>query len=110
MSYPMLVWSLIGVKSITVAMRYLSAHLATDRRDEFQGICVLGYGLDVVTALCPLVIVGGTSWWVSRDLLDLQGATLWTIVFASTFPFMSLNGTNWAILASLGRFRLLAAL
>jgi len=110
MSYPMLVWSLVGVKSMTVTMRYLSGYLATNRREEFQGMCVLGYGLDVVTALGALVVVGGTSWWVSRDLLDLPGATLWTVAFAASFPFVSLGGTSWAILASLRRFRWLAAL
>jgi O-antigen/teichoic acid export membrane protein len=105
MSYPMLVWSLIGVKSMTITMRYLSAYLATDRREEFQGMCVLGYGLDAMTALCALAVVGGTSWWISREFLHLSGATPWTIVFAASLPFVSLSGTSWAILASLRRFR-----
>jgi O-antigen/teichoic acid export membrane protein len=110
MSYPMLVWSLVGVKSMTVTLRYLSGYLATDRREDFQGMCVLGYGLDAATAFGAVMVVAGTSWWVSRDLLDLPGAALWTVVFAASFPFTSLGGTSWAILASLRRFRWLAIL
>jgi O-antigen/teichoic acid export membrane protein len=109
-AYPMLVWSLTGVKSMTITMRYLSGYVATNRREEFKGICVLGYGLDVATALCALLIVSGSSWWVSRDLLDMPGAALWTVAYAASLPFVSLGGTSWAILASLRRFRWLAAL
>jgi O-antigen/teichoic acid export membrane protein len=110
MSFPTLVWSLVGIKSMSVTLRYLSGYLKTDQREEFKGMCLLGYGLDIATGLAALLIVGGTGWWVSRDLLNLEGATPWLLLFAASFPLAALGGTSWAILASLRRFRFLAVL
>src|SRR3989344_3141010 len=46
MAYPLLIWSFVGIKSVSVTTRYISSFRAAGRNEEIRSICKLGYGLD----------------------------------------------------------------
>jgi O-antigen/teichoic acid export membrane protein len=99
-SYPMLLGSLVAVKSGTVTTRYIARFRAEQRADLLAGICKLGYALDFLVSLGSALLVTATSWWVAALM----------IVFAASFPVWSLSGTSQAILTSFERFRWVALL
>lgn len=77
-----------------------ASYLATDRRAEFQELCVLGYGLDAITALCALVVGPAEAVGGYPNFSSTTRTRLWTVAYAGSLPFVSLGGTSWAILAS----------
>jgi len=110
LSFPTLVWSIAAVKSLSVTTRYLASFRATERYDEFRGICKLGYLVDLAVALIAFAVIAGTGWWVVPRLLGLQGAGWLLVLYAASYPFHSLVGTSAAVFGTWGRFRTLAAL
>lgn len=110
LSFPTLVWAFAGTKSIAIVTRYVSAFRATDRIDELKAIVKVGYAVD---ALMSLVVIALVFIGIKVFPLDIlrQGEVAWlALAYAASFPFLSLTGTSWAVLSSLGRFRVIATL
>ena len=112
MAYPMLLWSFIGVKSVSVTTRYIASFRSTQRNEELLSICKMGYGLDFFVSVIAFLLVGLTGSLVARTILinDTPGISWLMMAYAASFPLFSLNGTSWAILSSCQRFRWLATL
>jgi O-antigen/teichoic acid export membrane protein len=110
LSFPAIVWSIAGVKSLTVTTRYLASFRATGRDDEFRGICKLGYLVDLAVAVVAFAVIAATGWWVVPRLLGLHGAGWVLVLYAASYPFYSLVGTSTAVFTTWGRFGALAAL
>ena len=108
MSYPMLLGSLVAVKSGLVTTRYIARFRADGRADLLAGICKLGYALDFLVSLCAALLVAATAWWVAPNFFNDPDRAWMMIAFAASFPIWSLSGTSHAILMSFERFRWVA--
>src|SRR5262245_16921025 len=109
-SYPMLLGSLIAVKSGTVTTRYISA--LRERRDDdvLESICLVGFALDFVVSFLAFILVAATSWWVAGHFFHAPGTAWLMVAFAAAFPIWSFHGTSGAILTAFQRFRWVAAM
>lgn len=110
MAYPMLLGSLVAVKSGSVTTRYIARFRTDGQAELLGGICKLGYVLDFVVSLCAALLVAVTARWVAAEFFHAPEITGLMIFFAASFPFWSLSGTSHAILTSLERFRWVALL
>jgi O-antigen/teichoic acid export membrane protein len=108
LAYPMLLWSVTSVKSVSITTRYVSSFRIHRDRQNIAGICLLGYLLDLGIALGATLIVVGTSSLIAARVYGLPELSPLMIVLAASFPLYSLLGTNEAILTSYERFRAIA--
>ena len=108
-SYPMLVWSFVGIKSLSVTTRYISGFRATGQNEEIKGICKLAYGLDFLISMVTFILVAGTGWWVAPHMLHLPQMTWLMIIYTASFLFLSLSDTSWSVLSSWGMWRWLGS-
>jgi O-antigen/teichoic acid export membrane protein len=109
-AYPTLIWSFVGMKSVSVITRYISAFRAKRQYEEVKAALKLAYGIDFVVSLLAFVIVGGSAWWVSRAFYHRPDIAWLMIVYAGSFPFFALTGGSWAALSSYERFKWLSLL
>ncbi|MDI6854146.1 MAG: oligosaccharide flippase family protein [Deltaproteobacteria bacterium] len=107
-AYPILLWSAMSVKSVSITTRYLSGFKAQGRESQLRGMCKLGYSLDLMLACLVLVVVSLTGWWVAQSFYNLPRSAWLMSLFAASFPPASLRGTSQAVLSVYSRFRLLA--
>ena len=110
LAYPSLLLSLGSFKSISVIIRYLAQFNETNKAEELKAICKLGYGIDFLAFFLIFLLVGVTSGWVGNNIYNLPKLSWLMVLYAASFPFLSLKGTSYAVLTSLQEFRLLAAL
>ncbi|MGE5215446.1 MAG: lipopolysaccharide biosynthesis protein [Chloroflexota bacterium] len=110
MSYPMLLGSLVAVKSGAVTTRYIARFRADGRAELLAGICKLGYALDFLVSLGAALLVAATAWWVAPEFFHEPNRAWLMVAFAVSFPIWSLSGTSHAILMSFERFRWVALL
>ncbi len=108
MAYPTLLWSFVGIKSVSVTTRYIASFRAAEKNDELESICKIGFSLDFLVALVAFVLVGVTGWWVASSIYNMPQLSWLMVGYAASFPFYSLTGTSLAILSSWQRFRWLA--
>jgi O-antigen/teichoic acid export membrane protein len=65
MAYPMLLWSFISVKSVSITTKYIVSFKNTTQNDKLKSICKLSYILDFSVSIIALILVVTTSWWVA---------------------------------------------
>jgi len=109
-AYPTLLWSFVGVKSVSVTTMYVAAFRAKREHEKLKAVVKLGYGLDLFVSLLALISVALTSWWVSQNFYRQPHLAWLMVVYAGSFPFFALTGTSWAVLSSWERFQWLAVL
>ena len=110
LSYPMLIGSLVAIKTGSVTTRYISM-LRERRQGEMLGsICLLGYGLDFLASILAFLLAAATASWVAENIFSLPQAAPLMIAFAASFPLWSLHGTSSAILISFQKFRWMGVL
>lgn len=108
MAYPTLIWSFIGIKSVSVIIRYISGFRAQGEWKALLGVAKLGYGIDfLVSAICFLFVCL-TAGWINRHLYHIPHLEWFMAIYAFSFPFYSMVGTSKAIFSSWQRFNLLA--
>jgi O-antigen/teichoic acid export membrane protein len=108
MAYPALVASIVGTKSQTVTIRYLSLFRSQQNRAELRGMCKLAFAADFLFAMLVFICVGVTADWYALWFNVPPGLAWLMIVYAGSFPLASLAGTSLAILNSHQEFRGLA--
>jgi len=109
-AYPTLLWSFVGVKSVSVTTRYVAAFRAKREHEKLKAVVKLGYGLDFFVSLLAFILVALTGWWVSQNFYQQPHLAWLMVVYAGSFPFFAITGTSWAVLSSWERFRWLAVL
>jgi len=110
LSYPMLMGSLVALKTGSITTRYISRLREGRQGDMLGSICLLGYGLDFLVSVLALLLTAVTASWVAESFFSLPEAAPLMIAFAACFPLWSLYGTCSAILISFQRFRWIGAL
>ncbi len=107
-AYPTLLWSFVGVKSVSVTTRYLAMYRAQGEPGKLRGVALLGYAMDLLLASLAFFVVALTGWWAARSFYQRAELALPMIAYAASFPLTSLTGGSWAVLQSLERFHQLA--
>lgn len=107
-AYPTLLWSFVGIKSVSVITRYVAVFRAQGKDNELTATVKAGYLLDLLVSLLAFILVAVTAPWVSASLYQ-QGDIGWIMVaYAASFPAFVLTGGSWAVLSAWERFRSLA--
>jgi len=109
-AYPMLLWSFVSIKSISVTTRYIANFRSTGQKEDLKAMCNLGYKLDFFASIIAFVLVSITGGLVARYVYNMPSISWLMIAYGTSFPFLSLVGNSIAILTSWHKFRLLAAL
>lgn len=109
-AYPTLVSSLVGVKSVSVTIRYLTVFRVSNSLTELRSMCKVGYVTDAAAAFAGFLVVVATAPLVAQHLLDLPRITPWMIVYSIALVVGSLAGTGRSIMTAFHRFTLLGLL
>jgi O-antigen/teichoic acid export membrane protein len=100
LTYPMLLWSFLSFKPVTVTIRYIAGLRASGKRSELISICKVGYTLDLLTSTAVSILILTTSWWVADHIYKLPDVSWLIVIYGVSLPFFSLIGTSHAILSS----------
>lgn len=110
LSFPSLVFSLGSFKSITVSIRYISVFRTTRETKRLKPIVKLGYIIDICTSLIVFLIVLLIGSWVAEVIYKSPWMFWLMVLYASSYPFLALSNSSFAILTSFEEFRRLSAL
>lgn len=109
MAYPNLLWSFVGIKSVSVTTRYVAMYRAQGESGKLRAVIGLGYAVDFSLSCLAFVLVAASAWWIARSFYGHPEVAWPMVVYAASFPFTGLTGGSWAILQSWERFQQLAA-
>ncbi|MBI3181718.1 MAG: lipopolysaccharide biosynthesis protein [Myxococcales bacterium] len=105
LTFPMVVYSIVSFKPITVATKYLAGFKSSGGSEELGATCKLTYLIDQGTALLSMCIVVALGGYVAGLIgADPEVRSL-QLLYAASFPLFSLEGTSMAVLSIWGRFR-----
>jgi O-antigen/teichoic acid export membrane protein len=107
-SYPVLLWSVMSAKPITMAMRYISEFRVAGRPAAIGNICVISYVVDLAASAATLIVAVVTASWISTRLYSGPGIASLMIVYALSLPFSSLLGTSLAVLSAYEKYAFIA--
>lgn len=110
LAYPLLLWSVTSVKSVSITTRYLSSFHAQRDIAGINAICLFGYLVDVSMAMIALLVVLTTGSLVAASIYGAPHLYWLMLIMAASFPIYSLGGTNEAILTAYSRFGAIASL
>jgi O-antigen/teichoic acid export membrane protein len=108
MSYPGLVHSFFDVRSAEASVKYLSQFHVRNERDRVLAMCQLGYLVDVAIAGCVFLVVVSSASWAAQHIAHRPDSSRLIVLYAMAFLPRALIGTSYAVLATLGRFSLIA--
>jgi O-antigen/teichoic acid export membrane protein len=108
MSYPNLLYAFFDARSVEVSMKYLAEFHAHQERDRALAMCKMGYTVDFMIAVLAFLVVLFTSSWVSQKFTNHPEAAGLMLVYATAFLPRALLGTSHAVLATLGKFSIIA--
>lgn len=109
-AFPTILWSFVGIKSVSVITRYVAGFRATGEPERLKGVVKLGYALDIGISLVTLILVAMGAWWVASHFYRRPDLAWLMVAYAASFPLFSLTGGSWAVLSSWERWQLLAVL
>ncbi len=109
-AYPLLLWSVTSVKSVSITTRYLASFRAAGDTTSVSAIVRFGFLLDAGMATGALAIVLLTGQLVATHVYHMPETYGLMVLLASSFPVYSLGGTNEAILTAYSRFGAIAFL
>lgn len=110
MSFPSLVHTFFDARSAEVSVKYLSEFHAWGERERALAICKVGYAVDFVIAFITFLVVLIMAPWAARSIVHRPEMAGFVTLFAAAFIPRSFVGTSYAVLATLGRFPLVAVL
>jgi O-antigen/teichoic acid export membrane protein len=110
MSYPSLIYTFFDARSAEASVKYLSEFHARGDRERILAMCKLGYVVDIIIAALMFFTVLVTAEWAAHRLTHRPEAADLIVVYATAFLPRALAGTSYAVLATLGRFPLIAFL
>ena len=110
MSIPSLVYTFFDARSAEVSVKFLSEFDARGERERALAMCKLGYAVDLAIALLTFFSVLVTARWVASRIVQRSEMEMLILVYAAAFLLRAFVGTSYAIMASLGRFLLIATI
>lgn len=110
MTYPSFIYALFDARSVSASMKFLSEYHARSERDRALAMCRLSYAIDIAVACFTFVVLVVTAHLVAEKIAhDSTVAGLMVLYGAALIP-QALIGTSTAVLATLGRYPLIASL
>ncbi len=109
-AYPLMLWSVTSVKSVSITTRYVSSFRSTGDAAGLSAICRFSYLLDLTMALTAFAIVLLTGGLIATRIYGLPSVYGLMVLLAASFPIYSLLSTSEAILTAYSRFNALAFL
>ena len=99
MSVPSLVYMFFDTRSSEASIKYLSEFHVRGERSRAAAMCLLGYSVDLATAIVVLLFVAAIAPWASQAVVHRPELAWLLILYAAAFLFRSLQNTSYAILA-----------
>jgi len=110
MSIPSLLHTFFDARSVEVSVKYLSEFDTKGERERALAICKLGYTVDLAIAFLTFFVVLVTAGWAASRIVRRSEMAILIIIYAAAFLLKAFVGTSYAIMASLGRFLLIATI
>jgi len=110
MSIPSLLHTFFDPRSVEVSVKYLSEFDAKGERERALAMCKLGYTVDLAISLLTFFVVLITARWAASRIVQRSEMAMLIIVYAAAFLPKAFVGTSYAVMASLGRFLLIATI
>jgi O-antigen/teichoic acid export membrane protein len=110
MSYPSLIYTLFDARSVAASMKYLGEYHAKGEADRALAICKFGYLVDFVIAGVTFSVLLFTAHLVAENIIHDPTVASLMIVYGGALMIRALVGTSNAVLATLGRFPVLASI
>lgn len=108
MTYPGLVYTFFDARSSEASVKYMSEFHVRRQREQVLAMCTLGYVVDFGVAFLAFIFVLTTAGWAADQVAHDPQSVVLLIVFSVAFIPRALVGTSYAVLATLGRFSLIA--
>lgn len=108
MAYPGFIYTFFDARSSEASVKYLSEFHARGERDRVLAVCKLGYLVDFGIASLAFFVVLATAPWAAEYIAHRPEAVGLIVVYAAAFVLRALTGTSHAVLASLGKFSVIA--
>jgi len=108
MSYPALVYTFFDARSPEASVKYLSEFHVRGERDRALVMCKIGYAVDFVIASLAFLVILATAAWASCHIAHRPEAVGLILIYGAAFLPRALSGTSRAVLATLGRFPMIA--
>lgn len=108
MTYPGLVYTFFDARTTEASVKYLSEFHARGERDRALAMCKLGYATDLVIASLAFLVVLATARWAAHWIVHRPETMGLMVVYTAAFIARALVGTSYSVMATLGRFPLIA--
>ena len=108
MSYPNVVYTFFDARSIEASVKFLSEFHGRNERERVLAICKLGYAVDFAIASMSVLVVVISAPWAARSVASRPEAAWLIIVYTVAFIPRAMAGTSYSVLATLGKFSLVA--
>lgn len=108
MTVPAVVYAFFDARSSEASVKYLSEFHARGERDRVLAMCKLGYAVDLAIAASTFLVVVATVRWTASSVIHRPEVVGLILVYAAAFVPRAFVGTSYAVLATLGRFPLVA--
>ena len=108
MSYPGVVFAFFDARSSEASVKYLGEFHSRGERNQVLALCKLGYAVDFAVAALAFATVLVTANWAAVRIAHRPEAAGLMIVYSAAFLSRSLDGTSYAVLATLKRFPTIA--
>ena len=108
MSYPHLVYTFFNVRSGDFSIKYLSEFHVKKEKEKVLAICLLGYGMDFLTAFLTFGIVVITASWAAKTIVHQIEMRQLILLYTIAFLPQSLVSTSYSIFAILEKFSSIA--
>ena len=110
LSYPSLFINVLSVRSSEVTLTYLGTYSSEADDEKAVSLIKLGYLLDMLVAVCTILLVGASAGWAGRNVVKAEGTTWLIVLVALSLLPASVVNTSRAVLCFLERFRTIAAI
>ena len=110
MTYPSLVYGFFDARSVSASVKFLGEYHARGDHDRALAMCKLGYSVDLAIACLTFLVLVLSADWAARSIAHNPAVAGLMILYGAALIPRALAGTSNAVLATFGRFPLIAFL
>ena len=110
MSYPTLIYAVFDARSVAASVKYLGEYHARGEAERALAMCKLGYLVDFAVAGATFLVLVLTARMVAESIVHDPAVAGLMILYGGALIIHALVGTSNAILVTLGRFPVVAAI
>jgi len=110
MTYPNLVHGFFDARSVSASVKYLGEYHARGEHDRALAMCGLGYAVDLAVACLTFLVLVLTARLAAEYIVHDPAVAGLMVIYGAALVPRALVGTSNAILITLGRFPIIAAI